>query len=70
MALGEPGEAAERIPLISFAAAAPQAIGGSLVWQGLETHLTREGSEVFNQQYGTGQEMDPLSVRIPAPDAG
>ncbi|MCG2620785.1 HtaA domain-containing protein [Arthrobacter sp. I2-34] len=69
VALGEPGEAAERIPLISFAAAVPQTIGGSLVWQGLETRLTREGSDVFNQQYGTGQEMDPLSIRLPAPDA-
>jgi hypothetical protein len=68
VAFGEPADdAAERIPLISFAAAAPQLIGGSLVWQGLETSLTREGSDVFNHQYGTGQAMDPLSIRVPSP---
>ncbi|NKX53094.1 HtaA domain-containing protein [Arthrobacter mobilis] len=67
-AIGEPDtEASERIALVAFDAAAPQLVAGSLVWPALETRLTREGSDVFNHQYGTNQPMDPLSIRVPAP---
>jgi hypothetical protein len=67
VALGEPGdEGAERIPLVTFDTVAPQVIGESLVWQAVDTRLSRQGSDVFNHQYGTGQAMDPLSIRVPA----
>jgi hypothetical protein len=68
VALGEPGDdAAERIVLVAFDAAAPRRVGASFVWRSLPTRLTREGSDVFNHQYETNQAMDPLSIRVPAP---
>lgn len=67
VALGEPGtDASERIVLVALEAAAPRLVGGDLVWQSVPTRLTRDGSDVFNHQYGVNQQMDPVSIRVPA----
>ncbi|MFD1212007.1 HtaA domain-containing protein [Arthrobacter sp. GCM10027362] len=60
------GSGLQRIVLGTMRPIAPQSAPGALVWQGVDVALTEAGSEVFNQQYPAGQELDPLFIRIVA----
>jgi hypothetical protein len=53
----------QRIALGIMPPVAPVSVPGALIWQGVDVALTPAGSEVFNQQYPPGQEMDPIFIR-------
>lgn len=54
----------QRIALGTLPPVAPESVPGASIWQGVDVALTLAGSEVFNQQYSAGQEMDPVFIRI------
>jgi len=66
LTIGEPGDE-NRYALVTLQAApdSPVDANGSLLWEGVQTALTAEGSQTFNDQYPAGQPMDPLFIRIP-----
>ena len=56
-----------RLPLATLAPAAPSVSDAGLVWAETPAHLSEAGQAVFNDQYGAGEELDPVFVVYPVP---
>lgn len=55
-----------RMPLATLGAAHRDVTAAGDVWAWLPAFLTAEGRAVFNDQYPTGTELDPLVISLPA----
>lgn len=66
MTTNDDGSGLQRIALGTMPPAAPESVPGASIWQGVDVVLTPAGSELFNQQYPAGQEMDPVFIHIVA----
>ncbi|MFH5823165.1 HtaA domain-containing protein [Georgenia sp. AZ-5] len=54
-----------RMPLASLSLPEPTATPAGPMWGPVPARLTREGTTVFNDQYVTGEEMDPAFILLP-----
>lgn len=55
----------QRIPLAELTPSEPVVDGGLRVWRDVPATLTCEGREVFDEQYETGQPLDPVTIASP-----
>ena len=58
-------DTSRRMPLATLELPDATRTEAGLLWSSVEVRLTREGTEVFNDQYAVGEEMDPLTMLIP-----